>query len=162
MIKKISLASALVATGLLALSLSSVYAQSNQLKLSPTAGSLTPNSSGTAQWSFSSGVLSGKWEVQNLPAQGTQLAYGAWFVNTDTGDKAFLGLLVQDGGHTIFFQTAGNGLVAFSAAKVTSGPHAGSPIVLASSGHNLFILLVENKVDFANPSPTGSSVSGTF
>ena len=165
MIKKISLASALVATGLLALSLSSVYAQSNQLKLSPTAlvpPGLTPNSSGTAQWSFSNGVLSGKWEVQNLPAQGTQLAYGAWFVNTDTGDKAFLGLLVQDGGHTIFFQTAGNGLVAFSAAKFTNGPHAGSPIVLASSGHNLFILLVENNVDFANPSPVGSSVSGTF
>ncbi len=83
-------------------------------------------------------------------------------MNTATGDKTFLGLLVQDERDTVLFQTDGNGQVAFSAAKFTSGPHAGTPIVLAPSGLNLFILLVENKVDFANPSPIGSSVSGTF
>ncbi len=138
-----------------------VYANA-ELKLSPTSGSLTPNASGTAEWSFSNGVLSGRFEVQNLPAQGSQLAYGAWFVNTDTGDKAFLGPLVQLGQQTILFQTNGNGVISFSAGKFTAGPNAGSPIVLASSGHNLFILLVENKIDFANPSPIGSSVSGTF
>ncbi len=160
--RKLSFASILVAVGLLVLALSSVYAQSEEVKLNPTSGSLTPNSFGTAEWTFSNGVLSGKFEVENLPAQGSHLAYGAWFVNTDTGDKTFLGLLVQDGGDTILFQTDGNGQVAFTAATFTSGPHAGSPIVLASSGHNLFILLVENKVDFANPSPIGSSVSGTF
>ncbi len=160
--RELSILSVLAVASLLTFSLYSVYAQSSKVQLSPTSDSLTPNASGTAEWSFSSGVLSGKFEVQNLPAQGTQLAYGAWFVNTATGDKAFLGLLVQDGGHTIFFQAGGNGQISFSAAKFTSGPHAGSPIALASSGHNLFILLVENKVDFSNPSPIGSSVSGTF
>ncbi len=162
--RKLSLASALAVVGLLALSLSSVYANSDKVKLSPTSGSLTPNASGTAELSFSKGVLSGSFEVESLPAQGPHLAYGAWFVNTVTGDKAFLGLLVAENedGHTIFFLKAGDGQVTFSAAEFTTGPHAGSPIVLASSGDNLFILLVENKVDFANPSPVGSSVSGTF
>ncbi len=166
--RKLSFASILIAAGLLVLTLSSVYAsseevaRSEEVKLSPTSGSLTPNSSGTAEWTFSNGVLSGKFEVEDLPAQGSHLAYGAWFVNTGTGDKTFLGLLVQDGRDTIFFLTGGNGQVAFSAAKFTTGPHAGDPIVLASTGHNLFILLVENKVDFANPSPIGSSVSATF
>jgi hypothetical protein len=159
--KKLLIASTFLVALLLAYNISLVHARTNEVELSLTAGSLTPTASGTAEWSFSGGVLSGKFEVESLPAQGSHLAYGAWFVNTDTGDKAFLGLLVHDES-TILFQTSGDGQVSFSAAKFTTGPHAGSAITLASAGHNLFILLIENKVDFANPSPIGSSVSGTF
>jgi hypothetical protein len=156
-------ASAVFAILVLGLSAYMVHANSqNELKLSPTSGSLTPGASGTVEFSFSNGVLVGQIEAQSLPAQGSQLAYVAWFVNTDTGDKAFLGPLVQDGGHTILFQTQGNGLVAFSVSKFTSGPDAGSQIMLASSGHNLFIVLVENNINFASPSPIGSAVSATF
>ena len=158
--------STVVAIVLLTLTLSTVYARSNarsnEVELNPTSGSLTPNSSGSVEWSFSSGVLSGKFEVDDLPAQGVHLAYGMWFVNTDTGDKAFLGLLVAEEETTILFLKNSNGEATFSAAKFTTGPHAGDPITLAGNGHNLFILLVENRVDFANPSPIGSSVSGTF
>jgi hypothetical protein len=161
--RKLSSVSTAVAIALTALTLSTVYARSdNEVRLNPTSGSLTPNSSGTVEWSFSNGVLSGKFEVNNLPAQGSHLAYGAWFVNTDTGDKAFLGLLVAEEQTTILFLKNGDGETTFSAAEFTTGSHAGGPITLASNGHNLFILLVENRVDFANPSPVGSSVSGTF
>jgi hypothetical protein len=164
--RKLSSVSIALAIVLLTLSLSTVYARSktrsNEVELNPTSGSLTPSSSGTVEWSFSSGVLSGKFDVEDLPAQGSHLAYGMWFVNTDTGDKAFLGLLVTEEETTILFLQNSNGEATFSAAKLTAGPNAGSPITLASDGNNLFILLVEKSVDFANPSPVGSSVSGTF
>jgi hypothetical protein len=68
--KKLSFAAALTTLGLLALTLSTAYANSREVGLTPTSGSLTPNSSGTAEWSFSNGVISGKFEVQNLPTQG--------------------------------------------------------------------------------------------
>lgn len=154
-------ASTALVTLVLGLGTSVSYAQ-NQTILSPPAGSLTLGASGTVVWSFSSGVLSGKFEVRNLPAQGSNHAYGAWFVNTATGDKAFLGALVQDGRHTILFQTAGNGKLSFSVTTFTSGPNAGSPIALAPSGQNLFIVLVETNIDFANPAPIGSAVSASF
>ncbi|MBI2648512.1 MAG: hypothetical protein HYW93_02525 [Thaumarchaeota archaeon] len=144
------------------LGIGTVFASTNQAGLSPTSGSLAPNSSGSVTWSFSSGVLSGKFEVRNLPAQGSTQAYGAWFVNTATEDKAFLGALVQAGEHTILFQTSGSGKLTFSAAAFTSGPNAGSPITLASTGQNLFIILVETNIDFMNPAPIGSAVSATF
>ncbi len=155
-------ASTIVALTLLGLNIPIIQASRTTLKLAPTSGSLTPNASGELSFSLRGGVLSGRAEADDLPPQGSHLAYVLWFVNTDTGDKAFLGPLIQDDKQTILFQSAGDGAVAFSASKFTTGPHAGSPITPASTGNNLFIVLVENKIDFANPSPIGTALSATF
>jgi len=154
--------SAIVALTLLGLSIPIIQARGNTLKLAPTSGSLTPSASGELSFSLSGGVLSGRAETEDFPPQGSHLAYVLWFVNTDTGDKAFLGPLIQDGKHTILFHSEGDGAVAFRASEFTAGPHAGSPITFASTGNNLFIVLVENKIDFANPSPIGTALSATF
>ncbi len=154
--------SAIVALLLLGLNIPIIQANRNTLKLAPTSGSLTPSASGTLSFSISGGVLSGRAEAEDLPPQGSHLAYVLWFVNTDTNDKAFLGPLTQSGRHTILFQSVGEGAVAFSASKFTAGSDAGSPITLALTGHNLFIVLVENKIDFSNPSPIGTALSATF
>jgi hypothetical protein len=151
-----------LATVMLTFTALNVYADSSELKLSPTSGSLTPTASGTIHFSFAGGVLSGSLEAQGLPTQGSTAAYGLWFVNLSTGDKVFLGPLVEDGAHSILFQTSGNGQVSFSATTFTAGPGFGTPITLASAGNNLFILLVENNINFASPSPVGSALSGTF
>jgi hypothetical protein len=155
-------ASAIVALTLIGLSIPIIQARRTSLKLAPTSGSLTPGASGELSFSLSGGVLSGKAETEDLPPQGSHLAYVLWFVNTVTGDKAFLGPLIQDDKGTILFQSAGDGAVAFRASEFTAGPHAGSPITFASTGNNLFIILVENKIDFANPSPIGTALSATF
>jgi len=155
-------ASTIVALMLLGLNVPIIQASRNTLKLAPTSGSLTPSASGELSFSLSGGVLSGRAETEDLPPQGSHLAYVLWFVNKDTGDKAFLGPLIQDGKHTILFRSAGDGAVAFRASEFTAGPHAGSPITSASTGNSLFIVLVENKIDFANPSPIGTALSATF
>ena len=155
-------ASTILALTLLGLSIPIIQASRTTLKLAPTSGSLTPRASGELSFSLSGGVLSGRAETEDLPPLGSHLAYVLWFVNTDTGDKAFLGPLIRDGKHTIFFQSAGDGAVAFRASEFTAGPHAGSPIAFASTGNSLFIVLVENKIDFANPSPIGTALDATF
>ncbi len=134
----------------------------DDLALTPTSGTLTPTASGRAEWHFSGGVLSGVENVHGLPAQGSHLAYVLWYVNNATGDKTFLGPLVEAGAASILFQFTGDGYGAFTAGAVTAGPNAGSPITLAPPGQNLLILLVENAINFASPSPIGTSVSGTF
>ncbi len=154
--------STIVAILLLGLNIPIIQANGNTLELTPTSPSLTPSASGTLSFSFSGGVLSGRAEAEDLPPQGSHLAYGLWFVNTLTGDKAFLGPLIQDGKHTILFQSAGDGVVAFSASEFTVGPNAGSPITPAPTGSNLFILLVESEIDFSNPFPIGAALSATF
>jgi len=154
--------SAIVALLVLGLSVPLTQASRERLKLTPTPGSLTPDASGKLSFSLAGGVLSGRAEIGDLPSQGSRLAYVLWFVNKDTGDKAFLGPLIQEDEDTILFQSAGDGAVVFRASSFTSGPHAGSPITPASSGNSLFILLVENKIDFSNPSPVGTAVSATF
>ncbi len=155
-------ATTIVALTFLGLSIPIIQASRNTLKLDPTSGSLTPRASGELSFSLSGGVLSGRAETEDLPPLGSHLAYVLWFVNTATNDKAFLGPLIQDDKQTILFQSAGDGAVAFRASEFTAGPHAGSPITFASTGNNLFIVLVENKIDFANPSPTGTALSATF
>ncbi len=155
-------ASAIVTLMMLGLNIPIIQASGTTLTLTPTSGSLTPSASGTLSFSLSGGVLSGRAEIENLPPLGSHLAYVLWFVNKDTNDKAFLGPLIQDDKQTILFQSAGDGAVAFSASKFTAGSAAGSPITPASPGNNLFILLVENNIDFSNPSPIGTAVSATF
>lgn len=134
----------------------------NRLALVPTATSLTPGASGTVGYAFVHGVLSGHVMVRELPAAGNGSAYVLWYVNTASGDKAFLGPLVESGQGTILFHVPGNGAETFTASAFTSGPDAGQPVSQAPAGDSLFILLVESAIDFASPHPVGSAVSGTF
>ena len=100
------------------------------------------------------GVLSGHFEGKNLPAQGFHAFYVLWFVRTDTGDKAFLGPIVNH--DSILFLTKGE--LRFSASAFTDGPAKGLGISLGATGDNLFVLIAENRIDTFVPFPV--SVSG--
>ena len=148
------------------LSSSSALAASTHVTLASGAGA--PSASGSAQVELDEGVLQGSVKVRHLPAQefGSGVFYGVWFVRTDTGDKAFLGALVQD--DSIIFSEAGDGRTTFAGTKFTTGTDAGSPIRLGANGTNLLIVLIENNINGVTPSPvgpvpgTGVAVSGTF
>jgi hypothetical protein len=134
--------------------------------LSPGAG--VPTASGKAELQLEATVLEGSATVEDLPSQpfGSGHFYGVWFVRTDTGDKAFLGALIEHS--SIIFSQPGDGKLRFAATKFTTGPDAGSPIHLGSTGHNLIIVLIENSINGKTPSPVGPvpgsgvAVSGTF
>lgn len=132
------------------------------LALLPTSTSLTPDAAGSVEFAFVHGVLSGHVDVRNLPAAGNGSVYALWYVNTSSGDKAFLGPLVEDGQGTILFHVPGNGAETFTASAFTTGPDVGMPINPAPTGDSLFILLVETAINFATPHPIGSAISGTF
>ncbi len=145
---------------------SSALAASTRVTLAPGAGA--PSASGKAQVELEEGVLEGSVRVEDLPAQafGSGRFYGAWFVRTDTDDKAFLGALVQH--DSIIFSRPGAGQLRFAATKFTTGSDAGSPISLGPEGTNLIIVLIENNINGLTPSPVGPvpgagvAVSGTF
>ena len=118
-------------------------------------GPFAPDARGEVVFSVESGVLSGMIKAQNLPAQGPHAFYVLWFVRTDTGDKAFLGPVVNH--DSILFMTAGNAEMRFSAPAFTAG-HPGLGISLGASGTNFFVLIAENKIDTFVPFPV--SVSG--
>ncbi len=160
-------ASAIAALAAVAvLSSGSVLAASTHVALASGAGA--PGASGSAQVELDDGVLQGSVKVRDLPAQkfGTGRFYGVWFVRTDTGDKAFLGALVQDG--SIIFSEPGDGRSTFAGTKFTTGPDAGARIQLGAKGTNLIIVLIENNINGLTPSPVGPvpgagvAVSGTF
>ena len=137
-----------------------------RVALSPGAGA--PGASGKAELRLEGTALEGSATVEGLPSQpfGSGQFYGVWFVRTDTGDKAFLGALIEHG--SIIFAQPGDGKVRFDATKFTTGPEAGSPIGLGSHGNNLIIVLIENNINGKTPSPVGPvpgsgvAVSGTF
>jgi hypothetical protein len=141
-------------------------AADREVRLAASAGA--PHASGVAQVELEASILDGSIRAKGLPAQpfGSGRFYGAWFVRTDTGDKAFLGTLIED--DSIIFSQPGDGSIRFAATQFTTGPHAGSPVTLGSAGSNLIIVLIENKVNGLTPSPvgpvpgTGAAVSGTF
>lgn len=151
---------------LMGLSVGIPYAQTIRVDLSPGAGA--PSASGEAKIGFNGTVMVGKVEVKNLPPQlfGSGRFYGVWFVRTDTGDKAFLGALVND--ESIIFSTGGKGEVEFSATQFTTGSNAGLSISLGPAGSNLVIVLIENIINGLTPSPvgpvpgTGVAAAGTF
>jgi hypothetical protein len=155
-----------VVAALWVLSSSSAAAASTQVELSPGAGA--PDASGEARIQLEGSVLVGSAEVEDLPSQafGSGRFYGVWFVRTDTGDKSFLGALVQHS--SIIFSSGGDGHLTFAATKFTTGPDAGAPITLGAGGINLVIVLVENTINGLTPSPvgpvpgTGVAVLGTF
>ncbi len=145
---------------------SGAFAPTVHVTLAPGSGA--PRASGTARIQLDGTVLEGSVSVQDLPTQpfGSGRFYETWFVRTDTGDKAFLGALVQH--DSIIFSRPGDGQHEFTATKFTTGPDAGSQISLGPKGTNLIIVLIENKIDGLTPSPvgpvpgTGVAVSGSF
>lgn len=144
------------------------YAQTTHLSLSSDAGA--PDASGFAEIRFDQTVMEGSVHVRNLPSQpfGSGRFYGVWFVRTDTGDKAFLGALVDVNSQSIIFSTGGAGKTEFSATHFTTGPNAGSPITLGPAGSNVIVVLIENVINGLTPSPvgpvpgTGVAVGGAF
>lgn len=74
------------------------------VELSALAGA--PDAKGSADIRFEQGARQGSIHVRDLPVQpyGSGKFYGAWFVRTDTGDKAFLGALIHD--QSIIFSSA--------------------------------------------------------
>ena len=159
-------AATMVVAAVIGLSSGSALAASTHFTLASGAGA--PSASGSAQVELDEGVLQGSVKVRHLPAQefGSGRFYGVWFVRTDTGDKAFLGALVQH--NSIIFSKGGEGRASFAGTKFTTGPDAGSPIKLGAHGTNLLIVLVENNINGLTPSPVGPvpgvgvAVSGTF
>ncbi len=145
---------------------SAAHASGADVSLSPMAGA--PNASGEAEIEFAGTVMQGSVSVENLPSQlfGSGRFYGAWFVRTDTGNKAFLGALI--GEESIIFSAGGEGATNFAATKFTTGPNAGSAITLGPAGTNLIIVLIENNINGLTPSPvgpvpgTGAAVAGSF
>lgn len=144
------------------------YAQTTHVNLSSGAGA--PNASGFAEIRFDQTVMEGSVHVNSLPVQpfGSGRFYGVWFVRTDTGDKAFLGALIDVNNQSIIFSTGGVGKTEISATQFTTGPNAGSPITLGAAGTNLIVVLIENIINGLTPSPvgpvpgTGVAVGGTF
>lgn len=130
------------------------------VELSALAGA--PDAKGSADIRFEQGVLSGSIHVRDLPAQpyGSGKFYGAWFVRTDTGDKAFLGALIHD--QSIIFSSRGGGAAKLAATHFTTGPDQGSPIRQAPRGSNLIIVLIENNINGLTPSPAGQAAQGVF
>lgn len=133
-----------------------------QVALAPTTSSLAPGSMGCVNYALVHGVLSGHVAVHSLPAAGNGTAYVLWFVNTSSGDKAFLGPLVEMDQGTVLFHVGGDGYEQFVASAWTAGPDAGMPVTMAPSGSNLFVVLAETAINFATPNPVGSVVSGSF
>jgi hypothetical protein len=150
----------------LGMSYGTVYAEPTHVDLSAGAGA--PGASGEIKIDFVGTVMVGKVEVKDLPPQpfGSGRFYGAWFVRTDTGDKAFLGALVSD--KSIIFTSGGKGAMEFRATHFTTGPNAGSLITLGAAGDNLIVVLIESAINGLTPSPVGPvpgaglAVSGSF
>src|SRR5262245_39876708 len=112
------------------------------VELSALAGA--PDARGSADIRFEQGMLKGTIHVRELPAQpyGSGKFYGAWFVRTDTGDKAFLGALIHD--QSIIFSSGGGGTARVAATHFTTGTNQGSPINPGPRGSNLIIVLIES------------------
>ena len=122
----VTMAAAIIVVAAVAmLSSSSALAASTHVTLASGAGA--PSATGSAQVELDEGVLQGSVKVRHLPAQefGSGRFYGVWFVRTDTGDKAFLGALVQH--NSIIFSEGGEGRTSFAGTKFTTGPDAVLP-----------------------------------
>ncbi len=118
-----------------------------EIELQP--GPFAPDARGEVEFRVRNGVLSGDFEAKNLPAQGAHAFYVLWFVRTDTGDKVFLGPIVNH--DSILFLTKGE--LRFRASAFTDGPNKGSPISLGPSGSNFIVLIAEDRIDTFMPFP---------
>lgn len=143
----------IIAVIALTLALTGSAGASSEVNLAGGPGA--PRSHGEASFQVKAGVLVGEIEAERLPAlaYGSGKFYGVWFVRSDTGDKAFLGALAEDG--SIILSRGGEGEARFSATQFTDGPHARSPIALGPAGTNQIVVLVENNINGRTPSPVG-------
>jgi hypothetical protein len=119
------------------------------------SGPFAPESIGQLVFRIDSGVLSGHASTEDLPAQGAHAFYVLWFVRTDTGDKVFLGPIINED-QSILFLSESDGRMSFRAAAYTTGPHSGSPIALGAHGDNFFVLIAENQIDTSVPHPVSA------
>lgn len=133
---------------------SPLAAQTTNISLQ--AGPFAPDSAGHVAFTISNWVLSGHINAENLPSQGPHAFYVLWFVRTDTGDKAFLGPIIDQQDQSILFATVANGASSFRAPAYTTGPDAGSPIILGAQRSNFFVLIAENKIDTFIPHPVST------
>lgn len=133
---------------------SPIAAQTTNIRLQP--GPIAPSSAGHVVFSIDRGVLAGHIVAQNLPGQGPHAFYVLWFVRTDTGDKAFLGPVIDEESQSILFTATANVSMGFRAAAYTAGPDTGSAISLGSQGHNFFVLIAENQIDTFAPHPVAT------
>ena len=117
-------------------------------------GPFAPGAKGEVEFRLGDGVLVGKIEAENLPAQGAHAFYVLWFVRTDSGDKAFLGPIV--GHDSILFLTASDGEMRFRASAFTAGPNAGSGISQGPAGTNFFVVIAEDHIDTFMPFPVSA------
>ena len=129
------------------------------------SGPFAPEASGEIAFRVDDGVLKGAIRAQDLPAQGAHGFYVLWFVRTDTGDKAFLGPVVNH--DSILFFATGDARLRFRAAVFTDGPGAGSPISLGAGGSNFFVLIAENQINTfmpfpVSPPPSSFALTATF
>ena len=131
----------------LALTVSAHDADEFELEMQP--GPFAPGAEGELEFSVVDGVLSGEFEAKGLPFSGSHVVYVLWFVRTDTGDKAFLGPIIDE--DSILSLTEGE--LRFSAPHFTTGPNTGSGITLGASGTNFFVLIAENMIDTSMPFP---------
>jgi len=132
-----------------ALAVPMATAKTTHIDLRP--GPFAPTGRGEIEFRLGSGVLAGKIEADNLPAQGAHAFYVLWFVRMDSGDKAFLGPIVSH--DSILFLTAGDGEMRFRASAFTAGPNAGSGISQGPGGSNLFVVIAEDHIDTFMPFP---------
>ncbi len=149
----LAIATSSVILGIIML-VSPIAAQSTNITLQ--SGPFAPDASGHVVFSISDGTLSGHVNAQSLPAQGPHAFYVLWFVRKDTGDKAFLGPIINHREQSIFFTTAGEGSMSFNAPAFTTGPGAGSSISLGAQGTNFLVLIAENQIDTLVPHPVSA------
>ncbi len=141
----------LAVLGLISTLVPLALANATNLQLQP--GPFAPNSSGHIIFRIDDGVLIGHIRATDLPSQGAHAFYVLWFVRTDTGDKAFLGPIIDRQDRSILFMTTADGFMSFHASAFTAGPDAGSSISLGASGKNFFVLIAENQIDTFSPHP---------
>lgn len=148
---------ALVVAAVIGVGLLAPLTEAKKTEIDLQPGPFAPNAKGEVEFRVANGVLSGKVEAKNLPAQGSHAFYVLWFVRTDTGDKAFLGPLLNH--DSIFFLADGNGEMRFRAAAFTAGPGVGSAISLGTSGTNFFVVIAEDHIDTFMPFPISAPPS---
>ncbi len=108
----LTIATSSVILGIIML-VSPIAAQSTNITLQ--SGPFAQDATGHVVFNISNGSLSGHINARNLPAQGPHAFYVLWFVRRDTGDKAFLGPIINKREQSIFFTTAGQGSMSFNA-----------------------------------------------
>lgn len=125
--------------------------EDDEFEVDMLPGPFAPGAEGELEFRVRNGVLWGEFEAEDLPNLGLHAFYVLWYVNMDTGDKAFLGPIV----HKDSILSLTEGELRFRAIAFTDpdGPNAGSGIFLGPDGTNFFVLIAENEIDTFVPHP---------